>query len=238
MTGPPDLITVLLVEDHRAVAEGLWALLDDYDDLTVVGWADSVAEAVPMTEQLSPQLALIDYRLPDGTGADAAARIRAHNPTIAVVMLSADTSDDALLAAVEAGASGYLLKSAGGDEIATAIRAAAAGETLIPARTLMEVLARHRETTRVSARQTERLQSLTSREQEILALMTQGLDNRAIADRLTITYATVRTHVRGILEKLEARSQLEAVAKAADWGFRPAQPDPPDPGAASAADAS
>ncbi|WP_079085753.1 response regulator [Streptomyces dysideae] len=80
MTGPPDLITVLLVEDHRAVAEGLWALLDDYDDLTVVGWADSVAEAVPMTEQLSPQLALIDYRLPDGTGADAAARIRAHNP--------------------------------------------------------------------------------------------------------------------------------------------------------------
>jgi DNA-binding NarL/FixJ family response regulator len=71
--------------------------------------------------------------------------------------------------------------------------------------------------------------------------MTQGLDNRAIADRLTITYATVRTHVRGILEKLDARSQLEAVAKAADWGFRPAQPDPadrPEPGTASAADVS
>ncbi|MFJ9012550.1 response regulator [Streptomyces canus] len=224
MNSPPDLTTVLLVEDHRAVAEGLWALLDDYDDLTVVGWADSVAEAVPMTEQLSPQLALIDYRLPDGTGADAAARIRAHDPAIAVVMLSADTSDDALLAAVEAGASGYLLKSAGGDEIAAAIRAAAAGETLIPARTLMDVLARHRETSRATTQQTERLQSLTSREQEILALMTQGLDNRAIADRLTISYATVRTHVRSILEKLQARSQLEAVAKATDWGFRPAQP--------------
>ncbi|WP_149824336.1 response regulator [Streptomyces tailanensis] len=230
MNRAPDLTNVLLVEDHRAVAEGLWALLDEYDDLTVVGWADSVAEAVPMTEQLSPQVALIDYRLPDGTGADAAARIRAQDPTIAVVFLSADTSDAALLAAVEAGASGYMLKSAGGDEIATAIRAAAAGETLIPARTLMEVLARHRESTRASARQTERLESLTAREQEILALMTQGLDNRAIADHLTISYATVRTHVRGILEKLDARSQLEAVAKAADWGFRPKQSDPaPEP---------
>lgn len=224
MNNAPDLIKVLLVEDHRAVAEGLWALLDDYDDLTVVGWADSVAEAAPMTAELSPHVALIDYRLPDGTGAEAAARIRAHDHSIAVVFLSADTSDAALLAAVEAGASGYLLKSAGGDEIAAAIRAAAAGETLIPARTLMDVLARHRESTRVSARQTERLESLTSREQEILALMTQGLDNRAVADRLTISYATVRTHVRGILEKLEVRSQLEAVAKATEWGFRPEQP--------------
>ncbi|MEV6594408.1 response regulator [Streptomyces acidicola] len=226
MKSAPDLTKVLLVEDHRVVAEGLWALLDEYDDLTVVGWADSVAEAVPMTEQLDPEVALIDYRLPDGTGAEAADRIRALDPTVAVVFLSADTSDAALLAAVEAGASGYLLKSAGGDEIASAIRAAAAGETLIPARTLMEVLARHRESTRVFAQQTERLESLTSREQEILALMTQGVDNRAIADRLTISYATVRTHVRGILEKLDARSQLEAVAKAAEWGFRPAQPDP------------
>ena len=226
MNSAPDLIKVLLVEDHRAVAEGLWALLDEYDDLTVVGWADSVAEAAPMTAELSPQLALIDYRLPDGTGADAAARIRAHDSAIAVVFLSADTSDAALLAAVEAGASGYLLKSAGGDEIAAAIRAAAAGETLIPTRTLMDVLSRHRETARASARQTERLSSLTGREQEILVLMTQGLDNRAIADRLTISYATVRTHVRGILEKLQARSQLEAVAKAAELGFRPTQPDP------------
>ncbi|MFI5679805.1 response regulator [Streptomyces cellulosae] len=226
MRSASDLIKVLLVEDHRAVAEGLWALLDEYDDLTVVGWADSVSEVVPMTVELSPKVALIDYRLPDGTGAEAAARIREEDPDVVVVFLSADTSDAALLAAVEAGASGYLLKSAGGDEIAAAIRAADAGETLIPARTLMEVLARHRESTRLTAQQTERLQSLTAREEEILALMSHGLDNRAIADRLTISYATVRTHVRGILEKLQVRSQLEAVAKAAEWGFHPASPDP------------
>ncbi|UGY90959.1 response regulator [Streptomyces gobiensis] len=218
---PPELIKVLIVEDHRAVAEGLWALLAEYSGLTVVGWADSVAGVPPAAAELAPDVALIDFRLSDGTGADAAAHIRANDPSTAIVFLSADTSDDALLAAVEAGACGYLLKSASGDEIAGAIRSAAEGETLIPARTLVDVLSRHRESARVSAQQAKRLESLTRREQEILALMSQGLDNRALADRLSISYATVRTHVRAILEKLESRSQLEAVAKASDWGFRP-----------------
>jgi two-component system, NarL family, response regulator DevR len=218
---PADLIKVLIVEDHRVVAEGLWALLAEYPGLTVVGWAESVAEVLPAAKELAPDVALIDFRLADGTGAEAAARIRGHAPATAIVFLSADTSDDALLAAVEAGACGYLLKSAGGDEIAGAIRSAAEGETLIPARTLVDVLARHRESTRVSAQQAERLESLTRREQEILALMSQGLDNRTVAERLSISYATVRTHVRSILEKLEVRSQLEAVAKASEWGFHP-----------------
>ena len=228
MTAPPDLTKVLIVEDHRVVAEGLWALLAEYSDLTVVGWADSVAETVPMAQELKPDVALVDFRLPDGTGADAAAGIRAHDPSVAIVILSADASDSALLAAVEAGACGYLLKSASGDEIAAAIRSAAEGETLIPASTLVEVLARHRENTRSSAQQTERLESLTPREQEILTLMSHGLDNRAVAEWLSISYATVRTHVRRILEKLDARSQLEAVAKAAEFGFRPAQPQGPE----------
>lgn len=223
MNAPADFIKVLIVEDHRVVAEGLWALLAEYSGLAVVGWAASVEEVVPMAKELVPDVALIDFRLPDGTGADAAARIRAHDPAAAMVILSADASDDALLAAVEAGACGYLLKSASGDEIAGAIRAAAEGETLIPASTLVEVLARHRESARASAQSAARLESLTPREQEILALMSQGLDNRALAERLSISYATVRTHVRKILEKLEARSQLEAVAKAADWGFRPGE---------------
>ncbi|MGO4419087.1 response regulator transcription factor, partial [Streptomyces sp. MCAF7] len=144
MTAPADLTKVLIVEDHRVVAEGLWALLAEYSDLTVVGWADSVAEVVPMAKELGPDVALVDFRLPDGTGADAAAAIRANDPSTAIVILSADASDSALLAAVEAGACGYLLKSASGDEIADAIRSAAEGETLIPASTLVEVLARHR----------------------------------------------------------------------------------------------
>ncbi|MFI0816693.1 response regulator [Streptomyces sp. NPDC021098] len=225
MTAPAELTKVLIVEDHRVVAEGLWALLAEYGDLTVVGWADSVAETVPMAKELSPDVALVDFRLPDGTGADAAAGIRAHDPSCAIVILSADASDSALLAAVEAGACGYLLKSASGDEIASAIRSAAEGETLIPAGTLVEVLSRNRESARSTAEQTGRLESLTRREQEILTLMGQGLDNRAVAERLSISYATVRTHVRKILEKLEVRSQLEAVAKATEWGFRPVEPE-------------
>jgi DNA-binding NarL/FixJ family response regulator len=217
---PPGLIRVLIIEDHRVVAEGLWALLADYPDLTVVGWADSVAEAIPMAEQVSPNVALVDFRLPDGTGADVATGIRAHDPDVAVVILSADSSDAALLAAVEAGACGYLLKSVGADEVAQAIRAAAEGETLIPAGTLAAVLARHREVTRAYAQEAERLERLTPREREILVLMARGLDNRALADQLSISYATVRTHVRSILGKIGARSQLEAAAKAVEWGLR------------------
>ena len=220
MTAPPDLTQVLLVEDHRVVAEGLWALLDEYPDLTVVGWAASVAEAIPMAEQLSPHVALVDFHLPDGTGADAATGIRTHDPDVAIVILSAERSDEALLAAVEAGACGYLLKSAGGDEIAQAIRAAAQGEILIPACQLVAVLARHREVTRAYAQQAGRLERLTPREREILTLMSLGMDNRALADRLSISYATVRTHVRSILDKVGARSQLEAAAKAVEWGLR------------------
>lgn len=214
-------IRILIVEDHRAVAEGLTSLLESYPDLSVVGWAGAVADVASVVENTEPQVAMVDFRLTDGTGADAAARIREHSPATMILFLSADDSDEALMAAVEAGASGYLLKSAGGDEIAHAIRAAAEGETLIPAQTLVAVLARHRESARATARQTELLESLTPREHEILALMVQGADNRTIAERLHISYATVRTHVRNLLEKLEVRSQLEAVARATEWGFRP-----------------
>lgn len=216
----PGLTRVMIVEDHRVVAEGLWALLAEYPDLTVVGWADSVAEAIPMAEQMSPNVALVDFRLPDGTGADVASAIRANDPEVAVVILSAHSDDSALLAAVEAGASGYLLKSAGGDEVAGAVRSAARGETLIAASTLAAVLARHREATRAYAHQAELLERLTPREREVLTLMSRGLDNRALAARLNISYATVRTHVRSILDKIGARSQLEAAAKAVEWGLR------------------
>lgn len=212
-------IRVLIVEDHPVVAEGLSSLLEDYPDLAVVGCAESVAEAAPMSERARANVVVIDFHLPDGTGAEAAERIRAQSPSAGIVFLSADDSDDPLLAAIEAGASSYLLKSASGAEIVKAIRSAAAGETLIPADTIAKVVVKHRDT----ARQTRLLDSLTPREREILALMSRGIDNRAIASDLYISYATVRTHVRSILVKLGASSQLDAVAKATRWGFRPDQ---------------
>jgi DNA-binding NarL/FixJ family response regulator len=214
-------IRVLIVEDHPVVAEGLASLLEDYADLTVAASAMSVAEVLPALEHVTPDVAVIDFHLPDGTGADAADLVRAHSRATAIVFLSADDSDERMLEAIEAGASSYLLKSAKGDAIVETIRAAAAGETLIPAGTIASALAGQRESRRERSRQTQLLASLTPREKEILALMIHGADNRAVAERLRISYATVRTHVRSILVKLEARSQLEAVAKATQLGFRP-----------------
>jgi two-component system response regulator DevR len=217
---PAVVIRVLIVEDHPVVAEGLASLLGDYPDLAVAGCAGSVAGVVGVLEESFADVAVIDFHLPDGTGADAADHIRARSPSTAIVFLSADDGDEPLLAAIEAEASGYLLKSATGKEIVRAIRSAAGGETLIPARTITGVLARERESARDHARHAELLDSLTQREQEILALLIEGADNVTVANRLGISYATVRTHVRSILAKLDAHTRLEAVAKATQWGFR------------------
>jgi len=223
VAGRPDHVTpirVMIIEDHPVVAEGLSSLLTDYPDLEVVAGAMSVAEVSRALAAGSPDVAVIDFHLPDGTGADAADVIRARSGSTAIVFLSADDTDEPLLAAIEAGASSYLLKSSSGEEIVHSIRAAAAGETLIPAATIAAALARRREIDREQASQAQLLARLTPREKEILGLMIHGADNRAVAERLQISYATVRTHVRSILTKLDARSQLDAVAKAVQLGLR------------------
>lgn len=212
-------IQVLIVEDHPIVAEGLACLLRTYHDLAVTAIAASVADTIPALGDACPDVAVVDFHLPDGTGADAAARIRTHCCTTAIVFLTADDSDERLLQAIESGASSYLLKSVSGAEIVQSIRAAAAGETLIPAGAIATALAERAKIAREQSRYAQLLASLTPREKEILALMIEGADNRAIAGQLHISYATVRTHVRSILAKLDARSQLDAVTKAIQIGF-------------------
>ena len=216
---PVRTIRVLLVEDHPVVAEGLAALLEDYPEITITGVASSVSEVIPAVEKASADVAVIDYHLPDGTAYDAVERIRSRSPSTAIVVISADAGNEPLLAAIEVGASGYLIKSATGEEIVQSIRAVAAGETVIPADLIMRALARHREGSHQRQRHAQLLDSLTPREQQVLTLMTQGADNRTVAQRLHISYATVRTHVRSILAKLGAQSRLERGRQGHGMGF-------------------
>jgi len=215
---------ILIVEDHLVVAEGLAALLAEHPDLDVVGRAASVAATDRLAAAGPVDVAIVDYWLPDGTGVDAVAALRAHWPDAVVVFLSVDDSDELMLAALEAGASGYLVKTASGADVAEAVRRAGEGEILIPARQLATLLTRRRVQARRQTERSRRLDSLTPRERQILGLMAEGMDNREVARRLGVSYATVRSHVRNLLGKLGARSKLEAVVRAADWGLPDREP--------------
>jgi DNA-binding NarL/FixJ family response regulator len=198
---------VLVVEDHQVVAEGLAALINDQKDMKVIGHAGSVAESIARSAELEPDLVLIDFRLTDGTGADAAAGIRQVRPDTKLIFLTREDSDAARYAAVEAGASAFIHKSRAAQDVVDAIRTVADGGTLFTPRTIAQLLNNQRE----SEAQLERL---TPREKQVLRLMAEGTSSRDIARRLGISYTTVRTHIRSLGSKLGVHSKLEAIVKA------------------------
>lgn len=212
-------IEVLIVDDHRLVAEGLEALLGACPDMRIVGAAGTAAEAVRMADEYAPKVIVMDLRLPDSSGADAAATIRTRHPEVAVVFVTAEDSEEALLAAVGAGGCALLPKSRAAADVATAVRRAAEGEMLISPNRLSALLARIQERARDDAVKVRLLADLTPREKQVLRLMAEGLDSRAIAEHLVISFTTVRGHVQHVLEKLDAHSKLEAVARAARLGL-------------------
>jgi DNA-binding NarL/FixJ family response regulator len=212
-------ISILIVEDHRVVAEALASLLSAEPDLEVRGIAGTVKEAVASAAHLAPDVVLLDWRLSDGTGGEAATGIQAVLPEAAIVFLSADDSEETMFAALEAGAAGYLSKSTPGDMLVEAVRGAAAGEMLIPPARLAALLSRQRQLAKAELERRRLLGELTAREKEILRLMVRGIDNRGIASDLHISYETVRTHIKRILEKLGARTKLEAVVHAIQDGL-------------------
>jgi DNA-binding NarL/FixJ family response regulator len=206
---------VLLVEDHQLVAEGIQALLDREADIKVIGVAGTVKDAVAMSAADSPDVVIMDFRLPDGTGAQAGESIRTRHPHPSLVFVSGDDSEDALLLAVQAGASVFLPKSRASTDVVTAVRKAADGEMMIPATQLADLLVRARERSHEEAERSRLRAEFTPREREVLLLMAEGLDNKTIGRELGLRVTTIRSYVQDILEKLDAHSKLEAVATAA-----------------------
>lgn len=207
----------MVADDHRMMVQALLVALAREPDMEVVATASGVQETVDRARESRPDVLLVDYHLPDGTGADAVRQLPEPRPR--VVFLSADRSDEAMLAALEVGACGYIVKSEPLERLVAAVRRAHEGEILLHPGELVSLLARQRERAREQAARQQVSDSLTAREHEILRLMAQGMDNRAIAEALHLALATVRWYVQMLLEKLEVHSKLSAVARAAELGL-------------------
>jgi DNA-binding NarL/FixJ family response regulator len=210
-----EAVRVLIVDDHEVLASSLAQALDIEPDLRVVGRAGTLAAAEQLIATAAPDVLLLDHRLPDGDGVGAIPRLRALRSRMAVVVLTASTAEHVLVAAIEAGASGFVSKSRGLPELVSAVRAAAAGEAVVSPEMLSRLLPRLQRQRNGGRGH----QALTEREREVLSLVAEGLTNAAIADRLVVSVHTVRNHVANLSAKLGASSKLEALAIAVREGL-------------------
>jgi len=208
----------MVVDDHAAFAESLREVLGRRPGLELTASAATGEEAVRLADEARPDVSLMDQRLPGTSGAQTTAQILARLPGTKVVMLTGGGTDDEMLDAVEAGVSGYLIKTARVAEIVDAIQRVAAGEMLISAATLSALLQRARERARTRADRARRAGSLTPRELEVLRLMAAAKETTAIAEELGISANTARGYVQAVIEKLAAHSRLEAVLRAQELG--------------------
>jgi DNA-binding NarL/FixJ family response regulator len=211
-------IRVALVDDHAVVRRGLRTFFEQTPDIEVVGEGRNGREALALATELEPDVILMDLLMPDMDGIEATRAIRAERPKIEIVALTSFIAEEQVTAALEAGASGYLLKDAEADDVAVAVRAAFAGEMVVdPAVTrLLAQRLRHN-------RQAAQIEPLTEREREVLVLLGQGSSNREIAVTLFITERTARTHVSNILGKLGLASRTQAALWAVDQGMIPSR---------------
>jgi DNA-binding NarL/FixJ family response regulator len=206
------VIRILVVDDHPIVRDGLVAVLEDRPDFQVAGAAGSVEEAVAMAERLDPDLVLLDLELPDRDGVEAIPELTAKAPNTRVLVFTAYDNDEHVFGAIKAGAKGYLLKGATGDEIARAIRIVHGGGSHLEPRVAAKVLAEVGSPQRSKSR-------LSGREREVLRLVANGLANKQIAASLGITERTVKFHVTSILNKLGADNRAQAAALAVQQGL-------------------
>jgi DNA-binding NarL/FixJ family response regulator len=211
-------IRLVLVDDHAMVRRGMRDFLSLHDDLEVVGEAADGATAITLVDQLRPDVVVMDLLMPVVDGIEATARIKAANPDVEVIALTSFIEEERVVAAIEAGATGFLLKDADADDLAAAIRAAARGEVHLDPAVARIVAGRMRRGGQGGdgSAPGDRLAGLTPREREVLGGVARGLSNRAIADELGITERTARTHVSNILAKLGLASRTQAALLAAE----------------------
>jgi len=216
---------VLLVDDHEMFTELLTHQLSEHRDIEVTGVAHTAAEALATVRDDPPDVAVLDYRLPDGDGAALARQLRRDHPGLRMVMLTGYRGEATLRAAVESGCCGFITKNRAVDELAAGVRTAHAGGSFIPPDLMARALPDfQRDSKLITAK-------LTDRERQIMQLVAKGASNRAIAERLHISLHTVRNHVQRIITKLGAHSKLEAVSEATRLGFLPPEPSHTSAGA-------
>jgi two-component system response regulator DevR len=199
-------IRIFLLDDHEIVRRGIADLLSSAEDMEVVGEAGTAAEALRRIPAARPDVALLDGRLPDGSGIDVCRDIRSSHPEIRCLILTSYDDDDALFAAVMAGASGYLLKEIRGSSLLDGIRQVRAGRSLLDPTVTERVMQR----LRTGQEQDPRLAGLTERERDILNLIAEGLTNRQIGERLFLAEKTVKNYVSALLAKLGMQRRTQA----------------------------
>ena len=201
---------VFLLDDHEIVRRGLRELLEGEDDLTVVGEAGTAEGALVRISATSPQVAVLDVRLPDGDGVEVCREIRSRHPEISCLIFTSFADDEALFAAILAGASGYVLKQVRGTDLIDAIRRVAAGQSLLDPAVTARVLERLR-----TPQAPDDLAGLSEQERRILDLISEGLTNRQIGERMFLAEKTVKNYVSNVLMKLGMSRRSEAAAYAA-----------------------
>jgi NarL family two-component system response regulator LiaR len=214
------MIRVLIVDDHKVVRDGMQFLLDQEPDIEVVGQCDNGLDAVHTVAAVLPAVVLLDLLMPGLDGLAALRRIKADSPRTQVVILTSHTGEEHMLEAIKAGATSYLLKTAGAAEVIEAVRAAARGESRLDPAVAARVLQEVRSPSRPAG-----ADGLTQREIEVLTLVARGRGNRAIADQLFIGEETVKTHISNILTKLHLADRTQAAIYALRRGLVPLDGD-------------
>jgi two-component system, NarL family, response regulator DevR len=202
---------VLIVEDHLMVAAGLAAMLEDEPDLQVVGQAATVAAATEAVARLQPDVVMLDFRLPDGQGAEAIGAVLAANPDVKILTVTAHSEAEALGPAVSAGVMGFVRKDAPGEELLTAVRTVAAGGAYFSRDAMAQIIRGQRPETAGPA--------VSEREVEVLQCLADGMPIPAIARRLELSQHTVRNHLRAVMAKLGVHTSLDAVVHGARAGL-------------------